>query len=166
MNTVPLRNKLNPNSDLIEHLRIFSNNINEAFDHQWLPFDQIVGLLDIPFDPYQNPLFDVFIALQNIDSNFNRKTDNKGSFSISPYHVDLEEVAKFDLTFAFSEINGNLELYLNYDKGKFEVIHIETITEVLQTVFYVWVKQPTILLRDLNAFSATTVHDLIRIGSN
>ena len=46
VNTVPIRNKLNTSKNFTEHLRSFSNTINGAFEHQWLPFDQIVKLLD------------------------------------------------------------------------------------------------------------------------
>jgi amino acid adenylation domain-containing protein len=166
VNTVPIRNKLNASKNFKEHLHIFSNNINEAFEHQWLPFDQIVELLDIPFNPSQNPLFDVFIALQNIEQDTTINEGDTGVFSTSPYNLEIKEVAKFDLTFAFSEFNGKLELYLNYDTSRFNITHINTIKEVVGQVFYEWVKQPVLVLNEVNSFPEARVKQLIELGSN
>ncbi len=68
VNTVPIRNKLFSGLDFGQHLKITRENIADAFEHQWLPFDTLVEQLNLPFDPLSNPLFDVFLALQNIET--------------------------------------------------------------------------------------------------
>ena len=166
VNTVPVRNNLDLRANFRENLNVFSNNINQAFENQWLPFDQIVDESNISFDPFRNPLFDVFIAIQNIDYSANSSVNNTDIFSISPYNLDMDEVAKFDLTFAYSEFNGELELYLNYDKNKFGLVYIESIKEVVQTVFNDWVSTPNVSLAEVKALSVAAYNYLNAICSN
>ncbi len=165
VNTVPIRNKVFAGLDFSQHLKITGENIADAFEHQWLPFDTLVEQLNLPFDPLSNPLFDVFLALQNIETE-SGDVDDTEPFHLKPYDIHREEVAKFDLTFAFSESNQQLELYLNYNVNVFNDHHIQVIEDTIKTVFNGWVFQPSLSLSQLFPVSDIQTKTLIELGRN
>ena len=130
-----------------------------------MPFDTLVEQLNLPFDPLSNPLFDVLLALQNIENELG-DVDVAEPFHLKPYDIHREEVAKFDLTFAFSESNQQLELYLNYNVNVFNDHNIKVIEDAIKTVFNAWVFQPSLTFSQLYPVSDIQTKKLIELGKN
>jgi non-ribosomal peptide synthetase component F len=100
----------------------------------------------------------LFVELVNVDI--------AEPFNLKPYDINREEVAKFDLTFAFSEANQQLELYLNYNVNVFNDNHIQVIEDTIKTVFNAWVFQPSLTLSKLSPVSDIQIKKLIEFGKN
>ncbi|MGW7384621.1 non-ribosomal peptide synthetase [Streptomyces sp. NPDC054794] len=119
VNTLVLRNDTSGNPGFDELLRRVRQADMAAYDHQDLPFDQLVEALQPVRSPARNPFFEVYFAL----------TEGGGQGPVPDRpdlgeHVALTpaEVAKFDLSFYFVEPTGGagIELLLEYRPDLFD----------------------------------------------
>ncbi|GLW12940.1 hypothetical protein Misp01_80680 [Microtetraspora sp. NBRC 13810] len=86
-----------------------------AFDHADVPFDLLVETLAPERAPGRHPLFQVMVAYQHAMDDM---PDIPG-LSLSVAEVGLP-VAKFDLTFAFAEVDGTLRCSVEYREDVFD----------------------------------------------
>ncbi|MFY0256434.1 amino acid adenylation domain-containing protein [Chitinophaga sp. 30R24] len=140
LNTVPLRNILNPETVFRQWLQTVAANTLEAFVHQDYPFDMLVNDLDIPRDMSRNPLFDVALILQNFEHDeASMLQSSLQQFRVTPVSPEVMQ-SMFDMDFEFQETPQGLALRLNYNTDIFEgeqmhalILHLGTlIDQVLQ----------------------------------
>ncbi|MCE3228018.1 MAG: amino acid adenylation domain protein [Bacteroidetes bacterium] len=116
INMLPLRTHLEEKNDYLEVLRKVKQVTLDAYKHQMYPFNKLVEDLNLKRDPERSPLFDIVVVLQNADHNdkeIHKQWEN--NFDISVYNEDVLKVSKFDLTFAFAEISGELDLSIEFN---------------------------------------------------
>ncbi|HAP64972.1 MAG TPA: hypothetical protein DCR93_37640, partial [Cytophagales bacterium] len=111
INTLPLRNSVDPKASFKEVLRTVKANSLQAFGHQIYSFDQLVSDLKINRQPGRNPLFDVLFGLQNVQEAGHLEED----FTPGKVEVMGPSHAKFDLEFALREQKEGLVCYAIYD---------------------------------------------------
>ncbi|ORC58448.1 non-ribosomal peptide synthetase, partial [Pseudomonas floridensis] len=100
-----------------------------AQEHQDLPFDQVVELLNPPRSLAHSPLFQVLFAWeQDQDSDLVLP-----GLDISPVH-SRHQVAKFDLQLALSEQDGQIVGGLEYASGLFEARTVAQFGDYLHRV--------------------------------
>ncbi|WP_163021580.1 condensation domain-containing protein, partial [Pseudomonas viridiflava] len=100
-----------------------------AQEHQELPFDHVVELLNPPRSLAHSPLFQVLFAWeQDQDSDLILP-----GLDISPIHAN-QQVAKFDLQLALSEQDGQIVGGLEYASGLFEPETVAQFGEYLRRV--------------------------------
>jgi amino acid adenylation domain-containing protein len=109
VNTIPLRIQLNPRSSFLELIDTVRQQAVAAFDHAELPFNKIVEHLQLPREGSGNPLFEVFIAhddLFDIETTLTRSgwTAEEVELPVSP----------FELILTGSEDSAGMELRLQY----------------------------------------------------
>ncbi|MCU0290276.1 MAG: condensation domain-containing protein, partial [Acidobacteria bacterium] len=75
-----------------------------VFENQEYPFEALVDKLALKRNTGRNPLFDVMFSWQNMDLEYNLKTDSQYEY----------QIAKFDLTFTAVEINRELFFSIQY----------------------------------------------------
>jgi surfactin family lipopeptide synthetase A len=68
VNTIPLRNACDSALSVMDFLGRVKHNCIAAYDHQAYPFDLIVGDLHVERDTSRNPLFEIVVSLQELDS--------------------------------------------------------------------------------------------------
>lgn len=88
--------------------------VMSAQDHSSSPLDSISAATGARHDPSRSPLFDVLLVLQQ--DNFTLPDAQALRFRPSPYTYST---AKYDLTFAFREQDGVLQLSLEYNADLF-----------------------------------------------
>ncbi|MFK7784941.1 MAG: amino acid adenylation domain-containing protein [Crocinitomicaceae bacterium] len=118
LNTLALRNQVNPQETFDQFFETVVQNTYDAFSHQSYPFDRLVEELEITRDESRSAVFDVIFALQNTA----RETEN--------YSVSEEDVVqirsngtvleKFDMTVLFKEIGNYLSFELNYNSDIYD----------------------------------------------
>ncbi|WP_276312125.1 non-ribosomal peptide synthetase [Paracoccus siganidrum] len=102
VNTLVLRNDLSGNPRFTDLLAQVRSRALEAYEHQDLPFEQLVTLLNPERSLSHHPLFQVMLSLQN---NREAVLDLDG---IQTAMLDLElDVAKFDLNFNLAELSDD-----------------------------------------------------------
>ncbi len=65
LNVIPLRTEINSTNSFEELLKIVNNTVNDAYQHQNLPFEKLTGLIKEEADLNSNPLYQVMFILQN-----------------------------------------------------------------------------------------------------
>ncbi|MDQ3280053.1 MAG: amino acid adenylation domain-containing protein [Acidobacteriota bacterium] len=129
VNTVALRDAIDGAATLRTLLRAVGVTVAEAVDHQAYPFDRLVEELTLRRDAGRSPLFDVMVLLQ----------DGRAAAlalegcDVAPLPLDFR-VAKFDLTFEFTEHDDELELEVEYATALFDADRIEQLLADVATL--------------------------------
>ena len=138
VNTLALRSRLNPQAGFIELLSQVKQTTLMAYEHQDVPFEQLVEQLNISRDLSRSPLFQVMLVLQN---NAQARVNLAG---LQVEALALEQTtAKFDLTLNAQELNdGSLALSLEYATDLFEAKTIARMAEHFKVLVQGIVEQP------------------------
>ncbi|OQP54217.1 hypothetical protein A4H97_22225 [Niastella yeongjuensis] len=116
VNTVALRSQLHERDSFTDLLAQVKKMTLEAYNHQVYPFDELVDELQLPTDRSRNPLFDVWLVLQNTNVGSEGGAVQLGDLKVSTYEEEKENVSRFDLSFNFTEAAGELDLMLVYNR--------------------------------------------------
>lgn len=118
INTLVMRNKLNPKQRFTELLGQVKCTASDAFSHQDLPFDHLLEVLDVPREDNINPLFQVMFVLNNALDGLSLTL---GDTRVSVYPTPLY-YSRFDLTLRITEgsaqnkgVQGNTGLHCDME---------------------------------------------------
>lgn len=110
MNNLALKDTINHKETFIDFLSNVKKTSLEAFDHQDISFDKVIGELNLERDLSRSPLFDVMVVYQNNDlSNIIMDDLEVEDFPL------VNKVSKYDLTFTFTNKDDSLLLQLEYN---------------------------------------------------
>jgi tyrocidine synthetase-3 len=109
VNTLALRNHLAPDQAFDRLLLQVGEHTLSAFENQDYPFEELVDHLEVRRDLGRNPLFDVMLALQNMEIPEARLP----GLTFTPFALPQKR-AKFDLTLTVVERQARLDLLLEY----------------------------------------------------
>ncbi|PCH93847.1 MAG: hypothetical protein COB85_06335 [Bacteroidetes bacterium] len=121
VNTVALRNTVDPNQSFSELLTQLRNNTLEALEHQGYPFEALVDELKVPREINKFPITSVFFNMLNLEDDNKQVLDDFGS----SHYKDNNKV-KFDINLYIKEYNNGLELVCDYKNELFNQNTIET----------------------------------------
>ncbi|MER8187947.1 amino acid adenylation domain-containing protein, partial [Kitasatospora sp. NPDC094015] len=121
----------------------------EAFAHQDVPFDRLVEALRLPRETNRNPLFQVMISMQNL-SHTPRAALHDVDVTIET--VDLD-IAKFDLTFLFTEGEDRIGLEVEYSTDLFREDTVRRLADRFERLLDAIVRQPELRLSEVQVLS-------------
>jgi amino acid adenylation domain-containing protein/non-ribosomal peptide synthase protein (TIGR01720 family) len=110
VNTLAMRNRLEGGQTFGEFLKAVRENALQAYENQDYQFEELVEKLDLRRDLGRNPLFDVMVVLQNIDTG---RVTEIHDLKLAPYEYETR-TAKFDLTLTATEMDGKIGFSLEY----------------------------------------------------
>ncbi|MGB3534213.1 MAG: amino acid adenylation domain-containing protein [Microcoleaceae cyanobacterium] len=145
VNTLALRVNLSGNPTFEEVLQRVRQVSLEAYQHQDLPFEQLLEELKITRSLSHTPLFQIMFVLQNAPMN----TVEISDLSWSPLEIS-QQTAKFDLTLSFTEINQQLIGNFEYNTDLFEAETISQIAENFQNLIQAIITNPDHKISELN----------------
>ncbi|WIM38150.1 amino acid adenylation domain-containing protein [Paenibacillus sp. PK4536] len=123
VNTLPIRTHIDPEQTFMQLLEQTKQQTLTAYEHQDIPFEEVVERLNLRRDVSRNPLFDVMFVLQNTGM----KQIEVEDLTFRP--VDFEMgIAKFDVTLNVEEFTDKLIVSLEYATKLFR---IETAQQML-----------------------------------
>ncbi|MCR9192943.1 MAG: SDR family NAD(P)-dependent oxidoreductase, partial [Gammaproteobacteria bacterium] len=126
-NTLALRIRGSLDERFIDLLAQVKTMALEAYEHQDVPFEQLVDHLQITRDLSQNPVFQVMISFHKLDNNAIKLQD------LTVKHLELNyQVSKFDLTLWVQEGyegESGLRLGFEYATDLFEASTIERMAQ-------------------------------------
>jgi len=115
VNTLPLRVRPASHLSFREFLATVSSDTIACFDHQAFPYEELIDELQLERDFSRNPLFDIMFSYQTLEA------PEKGSTGLSVSSCESDHrVAKFDLTLAVTEGEGNIQLGFEYASALFD----------------------------------------------
>lgn len=122
VNSLVLRADLSSDPTFRELLATVRQTMLGAFEHQELPFERLVQVLNPPRDPSRHPVFQVMLVQQNTQES----PQDLGGFELSPLASGPERNAvDFDLTLTFNENPDDIQLSLTYRTDLFGAATIE-----------------------------------------
>ncbi|MET4735318.1 amino acid adenylation domain-containing protein [Thalassospira sp. MBR-102] len=127
VNTVVLRQNVDPNAGFDDHLAQTGKTIIDALSDQAAPFEDVVAAVNAPRDPARNPLFDVLVAWQDSIPNLGKLGDAELSLLKTEFPF-----SKFDLAFYFSKQNDALLCQIEFDTDLFDKSTIQAIFNRLE----------------------------------
>lgn len=113
VNTLVMRNQVNPQQSFNDLLQAVKSTAADAFDHQDLPFDKLIELLDIQRQDNLSPLFQVMFVLNNalddlsldlgtLTSDTQNNAPSQEPVPVSIFATPLYH-ARFDLTLRITD---------------------------------------------------------------
>ncbi|UCH92156.1 MAG: amino acid adenylation domain-containing protein [Candidatus Aminicenantes bacterium] len=121
INMLSLRNRPNGRKTFVEFLKEVKQNIMEAFENQDYQFDELVRKLGIDRKSDKNPLFNVVLAVQNIDTSETDRvfTAHRDDLKLSHYPSNTI-IERFGLTFFAREVNEDIHILTRYSTALFK----------------------------------------------
>ncbi|MEU1707404.1 non-ribosomal peptide synthase/polyketide synthase [Streptomyces sp. NPDC005706] len=115
VNTLVLRAQVRPGLSFRELLAEVRTTVLEAFAHQEVPFERVVDAVQPERDTSRTPLFQVMVALHNLDAEPPRLPGLTAEPVTPPVRT-----ATFDLAFDFVAGDDGLTGHLEYNTGLFD----------------------------------------------
>jgi len=116
INTIILRNAINPEDDFISFCQKIKEETLMAYDHQSYPFDQLVNKLQLKRDHSRGILFDVMFLFQNaIDNNANDFQLEENAADEIKLNGEKGTVSDLDITFREEGRHLKLDVVFNCD---------------------------------------------------
>jgi amino acid adenylation domain-containing protein len=160
INTIALRNTIRSSRTFIDFLQDVKTLASGAFSNSNYPFDSLIQELHLERDTSRSPLFDVLIQYQNQDVTALQLNDIKSSF----YYVDFA-ANEFDLTFTFTENNGEIDFNIEYNTDLFDSDRIERAAAHLLNILSCALKNPDSCIKDIDILDDTERMMLLKMYS-
>ncbi|MCE0559410.1 HAD-IIIC family phosphatase, partial [Motilimonas sp. E26] len=132
INSLAIRTKIGTDS-INDFVTESDRVVKQCLINSILPFDEVVANVCKDFHA-GNPLFNVAVLFQNVDLP---DLDING-VNVSQYQSTLDNVL-LDLRFVYQNVDGSLVLTLEYNKAKFSKVTIESLLELLSSLFEAFV---------------------------
>lgn len=144
VNSLALDFDIDREDDVRSLIKRVAARVVEAQEHQDLPFDQLVGYLNLPVDPSRHPLFQVWF---DVNSFAETGRERAGSTTSSPHALlrthDLHRSAadgrsvsasKFDLALVVNDGGEALRCTFGYATSLFEESTVGRFTQIYQAI--------------------------------
>lgn len=147
VNTLVLRTDLSNNPSFSELLRRVREVALGAYTHQDLPFEKLVGELQIERNSSHNPLFQVWFTLQNTSTPNVTNVPSLPNLNLSLFEINT--TAKFDLALLLSETPEVISGGFEYKTDLFEASTIARMAEHFEILLDAVVTHPEVRLNKL-----------------
>ncbi|MEV8515380.1 amino acid adenylation domain-containing protein [Dactylosporangium sp. NPDC051484] len=161
VNMVVLRCDLSGDPTFTELLERSADANLDLYEHQEVPFHQIVDRIQPERDPSRNPLFQVSIQLLGGATS----GDNVHLPGISAEYVLLPSVrSRFDLTLNFVETATTLSASIEYSADLFDRWRIEALLDHVETVLAAVSEDPGLRLSEVPLLPAAEREEILAWG--
>ncbi|OBQ35366.1 MAG: non-ribosomal peptide synthetase, partial [Anabaena sp. MDT14b] len=156
VNTLVLRSNFENNPSFESLLAQVRETTLQAYEHQDVPFEQVVEALQPQRSLSHSPLFQVMFVLQNVPMT---EFELPG---VTLTQLDGDStIAKFDLTLSMSETDRGLVGEWEYNTDLFDGSTIERMTAHFQNLLSAIVANPAVTVGELALLSAAERHQLL-----
>ena len=135
----------------------------DAFENQDYPFEELVDAVTVTRDASRNPLFDIMFSL--VKTGDERAQGAHGPQNIAPVpeetHYYENKTAKFDLSFAGTEMKGKVYFLVEYSTELFRKQTAEKFIEYYNQIIAAVIKDRNITLADINISDENPVEQKI-----
>jgi amino acid adenylation domain-containing protein len=157
-NTIVLRTDLSGDPSFRALLGRIRARSLAAFQHQDLPFEQLVNELGTKRDTSRNPLFQVMLVLQNSTQEQVPLAGLDAAFSETP-----SETSKFDLWLQLVPAGDRWAATLEYATDLFDAATMDRLAGHLLRVLQVVTAAPEIALSDIDLLDDSERHQVLTI---
>ncbi|WP_374175229.1 amino acid adenylation domain-containing protein [Flavobacterium tructae] len=162
LNTLAIRTRFEETADFETLLQIQKETLLDAYSHQEYPLDNLVEQLGLGRDTSRSALFDVLVVLQNQQDLFASNAEQIESLTLKPYKADPRKVSQFDLSFIFSEQQGELNLHIEYNTDIYESEFVVRLAAHLENFLSKAIQNPEQKVATLNYLSEAETTQLLQ----
>ena len=153
INTLPIRDAINPSASFDELFDQIKVNILESFNFQQYPFDLLTEDLNLLRNPSRSAIFDVIIGLPETQANAE-------DFVVDPSKIDRifdlgKIVSKVDLAIIFSKVGNHLFFDINFNTDVYEREMIEKLIAHFKQLAAQILDKPSQTLKAIDYLSET-----------
>ncbi len=137
-------------------------NATAAFANQEVQFEELVHQLHLERDPSRNPLFDISMVVQDVQSTPQNITQHTPDQTL-PATIYRQTTAKFDLTFFINPLanDNSIHIDIEYYTGIFKEDTIQRLATHFMNVIHAVVTQPSIQIKDIELYSTAEKQQLL-----
>ncbi|MFT5822330.1 MAG: amino acid adenylation domain-containing protein, partial [Crocinitomix sp.] len=168
INTLALRNKINPKESFSNFHKTLRENTLKSYDHQIYPYDRLIEELNLERDTSRNPVFDVMLMLQNNGEQQQEYALTNNTKDNGVFEEDLNQVldlgpvlSKFDIAITFEEVKGHLALRFEYNEDVYEKEMVERLIGHYKQLVNTLLDDPTQEIGQVNYLAASEKHELL-----
>ncbi|MBO3751366.1 amino acid adenylation domain-containing protein [Streptosporangiaceae bacterium NEAU-GS5] len=161
INTLPMRADLSGDPTFAELLNRVRETALDAFDHQELPFDQLVNALGVERDVSRSPVFQAMFALQNYRSAALRSP----GLTMTPMGAETT-VSRFDLALYLFEMPDGLAGTFTYGTALFEPATIERMAARFERLLASIVAAPDARISELDMVPEDELAQVVAYGES
>ena len=158
INTLVLRSEVEPQIRFADLLKRVQSSCLAAYEHQSIPFENLIDHLDVERSLSYNPLFQVMFTLQNTGVEKTREQWLDIRVSKEPR---TEYTAKFDLSLDISETEEGLACIWEYAVDLFDAVTIERMAGYFEVLLRGIVEKPRSTIESLPLLSEPERHQLL-----
>ena len=155
VNTLPLRNRIDPNQPFTEFLKSANRSFLDAYEYQNYTFGTIVRTLNVSRDPSQTPLISVMF---NMDQELKGLSFRDLEFELQP---DPNPYVNFELFFNLFEKQDSLILECEYNTDLFDATTIRRWIGHYENLLREILSAPNQLISALPLMSEAEQHQLL-----
>ncbi|WP_428231980.1 amino acid adenylation domain-containing protein [Flavobacterium sp.] len=156
INSLPLRNQLNPEETFNTFFDTVKENTLSALDCQFYPFDHLLKLINYNKDMSRSPLFDVMLLLQNALYEY-----NVDETQIQDIKLLGETSALADLDINFMEEGDHLCCHLVYNTDVFESEYVISLLTHFKQLLEKVILQPNTPIQEIDYLSVKEKEELV-----
>ncbi|MFF5242816.1 amino acid adenylation domain-containing protein [Streptosporangium sp. NPDC000095] len=150
VNVLAMRADLSGDPGFLELLERVRRTTTEAYEHQELPFEQLVGELGIERDVSRSPVFQAVFALQSYGR---REGTRWPGLSVEPFDFEAR-ATRFDLELFLSEQPDGMGGLFVYNRDLFDAATIEGMAAQLETLLGAVTATPAARISELDVLPA------------
>jgi amino acid adenylation domain-containing protein len=158
INTLPIRTRVRGVSTFRDYLREVQERCREAFFHQELPFEKLIGELNPRRSLNTHPLFQVMFVHQNVPALY-----VVPGMRLELLKVDYQ-TSKFDLNLWVEELNDELHLTLYYSRDLFAAHTVRRILSHFRAILESATRDPECQVKRLAYLSRAERESALRRG--
>jgi amino acid adenylation domain-containing protein len=158
VNTLALRLRLTEGASVADLLAQAQESTLAAYEHQELPFEQVVEVLQPPRSLAHSPVFQVMFSLHNMPSSALELPGLR--LEVQPVSAN---VAQFELSMSLNESGGRIAGDINYMSDLFDAATIERWIGHFQTVLAAMASDARQPVAALSLLSEAELHKVTRL---
>ena len=159
VNTLGLRIKPDQNISFKELCKQVRSTCLDAFDHQDIPFEQVVDQLNIPRRMNVNPLFQVMFVMQH-DSEM----PHFDGLVATGFETEVQ-TSKFDITLIIKQKDEHFEAEIEYNTALFDKSKIESLATHFVNMLTKSLAKPDEAISRHQYLSLTEIHNILNVWS-
>lgn len=159
INTVALRSYPERHKTFRQFVHEVKDHTLSAIDHQDLPFERLVELLDVERDTSRNPLFDTMFNLTDRE----RQEIHIGEMLLTPYALQ-NDISKFDLMLDVYTDASEIHFDLQYNTDLFTAFTAEQLGQHYMELLHNITADPDVPLMKLGMLAAEEREQLLAMG--
>ncbi|MCU0289388.1 MAG: amino acid adenylation domain-containing protein, partial [Acidobacteria bacterium] len=150
VNMLAIRNHPHGEKTYVSFFQEVIANSTAAFANQDVQFEELVNKLDLERDPSRTPLFDISMAVQDIQPIPGNKT-----IPLTVENFSFQNTtAKFDMTFFINPQAEDINIAIEYYTGIFAETTIQRLAGHFKNIIHNIAINPSLTLKDIEIISA------------